>query len=165
MVENRVFLSNGITPFSKWCKKTSQMLLLPALQWKHLPHSACHAGITWSPGCTLVTPCPTLSTILQKKRPKKRAFPKSVNIATWIKKIQHKKKISCIVWILTTLWKIERYIYHNCYWEIFCTRSVAKIDHSSIVQIGGLPCAFMPQDSRENAVLVLTSSHSIKSSY
>jgi hypothetical protein len=33
------------------------------------------------------------------------------------------------------------------------------------VQIGGLPCAFMPQDSRENAVLVLTSSHSIRSSY
>jgi hypothetical protein len=49
--------------------------------------------------------------------------------------------------------------------EIFCTKSVAKIDHSSIVQIGGLPCAFMPQDSRENAVLVLTSSHSIRSSY
>src|SRR5690606_16842356 len=80
---------SGITPLPWVARTATQRLVLPLLQNRHSRHSAVYSGITWSPGCTLVTPSPTSTTMPAPSWPSTAgntpsgSSPDSVKASVW----------------------------------------------------------------------------------
>lgn len=68
-LENRVvFLSAGMRPLFQLYTKVSQMFVRPLRHFGQVWHSACHTGMTLSPGFTRLILFPTLSTSLHNRK-------------------------------------------------------------------------------------------------